>query len=96
MASELTLHQRRRDPSPAELAGIPWLGVLQPTEREMAIAHIKVGDALPGAGNLLITVSPQFVGNAHSLVGTKGVSPQQIVATLRRRRLPSRVSVETS
>lgn len=48
MASELTLHQRRRDPTPAELAGIPWLAVLQPAEREMAIAHIKVGDALPG------------------------------------------------
>jgi CRP/FNR family transcriptional regulator, cyclic AMP receptor protein len=46
--SELTLHQRRRDATPAELAGIPWLDVLQPREREMAIAHIKVGDALPG------------------------------------------------
>ena len=39
------------------------------------------GDSLPGAGNLLLTLSPQFVGNAHSLVGTQGLSPQQIVAT---------------
>ncbi|MGC1862961.1 MAG: outer membrane beta-barrel protein [Methylocystis sp.] len=39
------------------------------------------GDFLPGAGNLLINVMPQFIGNAHSLIGTQGVSPQQIVAT---------------
>lgn len=48
MASDLTLHQRRRDPTPGELAGIPWLHVLQPREREMAVPHIKVGDALAG------------------------------------------------
>jgi CRP-like cAMP-binding protein len=46
--SELTLHQRRRDPTPSELAGIPWLQVLQPREREVALSNIKVGDALPG------------------------------------------------
>src|SRR3954466_11766027 len=46
--AELTLHQRRRDPTPTELAGIPWLAVLLPDERERAAAHIKVGDALPG------------------------------------------------
>jgi CRP/FNR family transcriptional regulator, cyclic AMP receptor protein len=45
---ELTLHQRRRDPTRAELAGIPWLAVLQPSERETVVGHIKVGDALPG------------------------------------------------
>ena len=39
------------------------------------------GDALPGAGNLLLTLSPQFQGNSHSLIGTQGVSSQQIVAT---------------
>jgi CRP-like cAMP-binding protein len=48
MASELTLHQRRRKPTPSELAGIPWLDVLQPREREMAVRSITVGDALPG------------------------------------------------
>jgi CRP-like cAMP-binding protein len=48
MATELTLHQRRRDPTPSELAGVPWLAALQPAERAMAVSHIKVGDALPG------------------------------------------------
>jgi CRP/FNR family transcriptional regulator, cyclic AMP receptor protein len=48
MASELTLHQRRRQPTPSELAGIPWLGVLLPKEHEMAVQSISVGDALPG------------------------------------------------
>lgn len=48
MPAELTLHQRRREPTPAELAGIPWLSALQPNERAMAMQHIKVGDALAG------------------------------------------------
>ncbi|MBI5276380.1 MAG: Crp/Fnr family transcriptional regulator [Burkholderiales bacterium] len=48
MASELSLHQRRRDPTPVELAGIPWLRALQAEERERVSSHIKVGDALPG------------------------------------------------
>jgi len=48
MAAELTLHQRRRAPAPEELAGIPWLPVLLPKEREMAIQNIKVSDAQSG------------------------------------------------
>ena len=48
MASELTLHQRRRDPTVAELAVIPWLRVLLPEEHERVVPFIKVGDALPG------------------------------------------------
>lgn len=48
MADEPTLHQRRRAPSASELAGIPWLPALQPAERERAVAHIQVSDALPG------------------------------------------------
>lgn len=48
MASELTLHQRRREPTAAELAGVPWLPALLPDERARAVAHITVGDALPG------------------------------------------------
>ena len=47
-APELSLHQRRRAPTPAELAGIPWLRVLQPAEYGRAIGEIRVGDALPG------------------------------------------------
>lgn len=48
MSTDLTLHQRRRDPTAGELAGIPWLQVLQPAERDRILVHIKVGDALPG------------------------------------------------
>lgn len=48
MTLETTLYQRRRDPTPDELAGIPWLGVLQPPERERALAELKVGDAEAG------------------------------------------------
>lgn len=48
MSSEPTLHQRRRPATPQELAGIPWLALLGPAERERAVADIKVGDALSG------------------------------------------------
>ena len=48
MPTDLTLHQRRRDPTAPELAGVPWLAVLAPAERARAAADIKVGDALPG------------------------------------------------
>jgi CRP/FNR family transcriptional regulator, cyclic AMP receptor protein len=48
MSSELTLHQRRRPATADELAGIPWLALLGPAERERAVADIKVGDALSG------------------------------------------------
>jgi CRP/FNR family cyclic AMP-dependent transcriptional regulator len=45
---ELPLHQRKRAPSADELENIPWLKLLQPAEYERAVAHIIVGDALPG------------------------------------------------
>ena len=48
MATDLTLHQRRRAPTASELAGIPWLKVLKPDEFERAASSITVGDALPG------------------------------------------------
>ncbi|WP_280188302.1 Crp/Fnr family transcriptional regulator [Delftia sp. PS-11] len=48
MSQDLSLHQRRRVPRPEELAGIPWLGVLQPAERERAVRMLVVGDAQPG------------------------------------------------
>ncbi|RYY96764.1 MAG: Crp/Fnr family transcriptional regulator [Comamonadaceae bacterium] len=47
-AAQLPLHQRRRAPTTAELDGIPWLRLLQPAERERAVAHLIVGDARPG------------------------------------------------
>jgi CRP/FNR family transcriptional regulator, cyclic AMP receptor protein len=48
MNNDLTLHQRRRDPTPAELASIPWLNVLTAEHREQAVARLKVSDAMPG------------------------------------------------
>ena len=42
------LHERRRPPTPAELAGIPWLQLLRPAEHERAVQEIIVGDARPG------------------------------------------------
>jgi CRP/FNR family cyclic AMP-dependent transcriptional regulator len=48
MTTDLTLHQRRRAPTPDELAGVPWLKVLKPDEYARAVADIKVGDALAG------------------------------------------------
>ena len=48
MTSDLTLHQRRRDPTAAELDGIPWLKVLEREEYVRAVGQLKVGDANPG------------------------------------------------
>ncbi len=48
MTAELSLHQRRRSPTPQELAGIPWLKVLRPEEYHAAASQIKVSDAQPG------------------------------------------------
>jgi CRP/FNR family transcriptional regulator, cyclic AMP receptor protein len=48
MSTDLTLHQRRRDPTTDELAGIPWLKVLSEEHREQAIPQLKVSDAMPG------------------------------------------------
>ena len=48
MATDLTLHQRRRTPTPDELQGIPWLPLLSPDERARAVASLLVGDAAAG------------------------------------------------
>lgn len=48
MATDTTLHQRRRSPTDDELAGIPWLRLLHAAERERALHELEVGDALPG------------------------------------------------
>jgi CRP/FNR family cyclic AMP-dependent transcriptional regulator len=48
MPPEVTLHQRRRDPTPAEVAGIPWFNALLPQERAQVLPTIKVSDAQPG------------------------------------------------
>lgn len=48
MSTDLTLHQRRRKPTPDELDGIPWLHLLRPDERTRAATELLVGDAAPG------------------------------------------------
>jgi CRP/FNR family transcriptional regulator, cyclic AMP receptor protein len=48
MSTDLTLHQRRRNPTAAELAGIPWLALLKADEYAPVVETLKVGDALPG------------------------------------------------
>lgn len=48
MNDDLSLHRRRRKPSPVELVGIPWMGSLDASERERAEAAVVVGDARPG------------------------------------------------
>ncbi len=48
MTQELSLHQRRRPLRADEVAGIPWLGHLQPHERERALQALQVGEAQVG------------------------------------------------
>jgi CRP/FNR family cyclic AMP-dependent transcriptional regulator len=48
MAHQVPLHQRRRAPTTSELAGIPWLRVLEPRERQHAATRVTVGDAEAG------------------------------------------------
>ena len=48
MSTDLTLHQRRRPPTPDELPGIPWLRLLLPDQRARAVASLQVGDAAAG------------------------------------------------
>ena len=48
MQPEKPLHIHRRFASATELAGIPWLNLLLPAERDMAVAALRVGDASAG------------------------------------------------
>jgi CRP-like cAMP-binding protein len=48
MSTEPSLHQRRRAPTEAELAGIPWLSRLTPEERAIAVPDLQISEALPG------------------------------------------------
>jgi CRP/FNR family transcriptional regulator, cyclic AMP receptor protein len=45
---DLVLHQRRRNPTTAEIAGIPWLAFLDDKQRERAMNDLDVTDAEPG------------------------------------------------
>ncbi|MEO5669943.1 MAG: Crp/Fnr family transcriptional regulator [Ramlibacter sp.] len=48
MNQPLPLLQRRRDPTGAELAGIPWLKVIGKDEYDRAVSQVNVADANPG------------------------------------------------
>jgi CRP/FNR family cyclic AMP-dependent transcriptional regulator len=48
MTQPLSLHERRRAPSAAELEGIPWLRVLQRDEYQRVTVQISVANAQPG------------------------------------------------
>ena len=48
MQIDKPIHIHRRLASTAELAGIPWLDLLLPAERDMAVAALRVGDASAG------------------------------------------------
>lgn len=47
MANDLSLHQRRRLPTDAELAGVPWFALLTPSERKRTLADMRVSVATP-------------------------------------------------
>lgn len=47
MSNDLSLHQRRRLPTQAELDGIPWFKLLGPAERKRAMAELRVSHATP-------------------------------------------------
>ena len=66
MAQDLTLHQRRRAPTPQELQDIPWLNALTAHERAQTMSQLVVGDALAGdvvcrIGNQLNERLGQFI-----------------------------------
>ncbi len=48
MNRDSSLHERRRAPTPAELAGIPWLALLTAEERDIAVAALRISEAQPG------------------------------------------------
>ena len=48
MFLQTSLHERRRLPQRSELDSIPWLALLQPDERQLAVGELRVTDAQPG------------------------------------------------
>ena len=47
-AARIPLLQRSRNPTDAELQGIPWLGLLSEPERALALPNLRVVEASPG------------------------------------------------
>jgi len=48
MATSQSVHQRRRRPTAAELASIPWLSLLTPSECQQIESELVVSDPQPG------------------------------------------------
>ena len=48
MVKENSVHQRRRPPTPAELKGIPWLGLLKADEQAQIVPQLVVSDPQTG------------------------------------------------
>ena len=48
MIQSPTVYQRRRAPTTHELAHIPWLNLLTPSERERIVSQLVVSDPMPG------------------------------------------------
>jgi CRP/FNR family cyclic AMP-dependent transcriptional regulator len=48
MAQAPSVYQRRRNATPAELAAIPWLALLTPSERKRIESQVVVSDPMPG------------------------------------------------
>jgi len=48
MPTQQSVHQRRRSPTSEELASIPWLSLLTPSERQQIESELVVSDPQPG------------------------------------------------
>ncbi len=48
MTQAPSVFQRRRNATPAELAAIPWLALLTPSERKRIESQVVVSDPMPG------------------------------------------------
>ena len=47
-AADASLHQRRRPLTQEELDAIPWLGLLEPADRERAVSDLRIAQAASG------------------------------------------------
>jgi hypothetical protein len=61
-----SLRQRARQASSAELAGIPWLALLDAADRHAAAAALQVSDADPGDRVCRHRARPATTGSAWS------------------------------
>lgn len=66
----------------ADLSAAPPVAAPSVPAPSLAPAPLGVfGADMPAAGRLVVSVIPQFANFSHTLIGTRGVSSQQVVAT---------------